>query len=143
MIALCLRGANAAFLRLFSLSFSRCHCSTEQLVPIRFWGKESSGSGPQWITEALCLQIFSSTQSLHPNFFYAFVSWLDSNTSNYSLSWLDAVEITSGKLIWDNHHSEPKPAFVRFIRFASEDTNHSLLSDAASHQVLNPTYALF
>jgi len=86
---------------------------------------------------------FQQHSVLASKFFYAFVSWLDSNTSNYSLSWLDAVEITSGKLIWDNHHSEPKPAFVRFIRFASEDTNHSLLSDAASNQVLNPTYALF
>lgn len=74
----------------------------------------SPGSGPQWRTAALCFQIFSSDYSAaHPDFFlrHFFPGW-GLNTRNYSLLWLDAVKMIPGKLIWDNHHSEPKPATV-------------------------------
>lgn len=62
-------------------------------------------------------QLWVSVLTSNIFFPYAFVSWLGPNTRNHSLSWLNASEITSGKLIWDNHHSEPKPAFRRFVHF--------------------------
>lgn len=105
----------------------------------------SPGSGPQWRTAALRFQIFNSEyQPAHTDFFltHFFPGW-EPNTRNYSLLWLDAVKMIAGKLIWDNHHSEPKPATVWFIHFASEDSNHRLFSDAASNQVVNPTHSLF
>lgn len=108
------------------------------------WGKgiilASLGSGPPQRTEALCLHIFSSTeyQPSHPIFFLCLCYLIGTKHKK-----LFAVKIASGKLIWDNHHSEPEPACTQFIHFASVDSNNYLPSDAASPQVLKPMHTLF